>query len=1681
MTSQLLAAELTTLIQDSKRKLPELRNAAEKSLQDLKALPSTSEAQLAADLSKRPHFIEPFVIACSSRNSKYATSGISCLQRLAVSRALPKNRLKDVLEAVKECSTFGGLEIQLKILQTLPSLLQNYPEDVKGGLLFTALQTCSSLQTSKTPSVGGTAAATLQQLVTSLFESLVVEDKRALELPTVTEVTGDGKQIAVRAVAFDAYRVFHDLCVLTEGVKPQYIRFSAMPEVICLELIETIMINHAESFAAHPELAHVLRKNLLPYLLRVFAEKSPFPIALRSTRLLYLIIREHVEIFPSEVGTALDSLAHTIESDTVPNWKRVLSMEVLRGILSESSLVLQIQSKFDGQNGTKPILSNCLGVFVRLASEKPALIGLSQQSTVPVGNYFQRDSTGEAGHDPATSGGLGTAGVGTAAVPGISNQWSSVRAPCIDQLDKSEPPSLPETYIYSLVLACLNNFSESLARFILPLSVHGSAKGKKKGKDEANPDEPAASVHHTGQKRIKRSNSYQKRTVPKNPLVLESHPMHKDIQTVATLIDQCWPAVLASCSTFFYAALDNDHYRALVRTFQKFTHVAGLLRMSTPRDAFLTTLGKAAVPSHLLAASFTSPTLQSAQSPGILGNAKGLLNVESLVSQASTLLPDRNRRNSIDSGETTLSSRNLLCLRALLNLAIALGPTLDTSWNIVFETLQQADKVMSASGARTTTPREIRPSLQTPTQSSTDVSFQQIMGSEVTAIQAAASRLFESTVDFPNEAFVCVLEALCRIMDGKQVPATSAGPESPPIGHKRRVASFSGISIRTEMNDQDFTFALSKIRELVTLNLDRFIHHGTAESGWDLFMDRVTAIAVHYDVPTNARLLGAELVSRLTQDTISATIAEDFEPKDEVQARSLLALLKLCNGLVALPANPADNFGDGMSVEVHNIALDSLRTILERVGDSLTSAWDTVFDIISTAFITKSKTGDAYSNGQTNRAAVLSSVQLGRSAFNSLQLICSDFLVSVPDSSLLSLIDILYRFCSQEQDLNISLTTMTFFWNLSDFLYARNPTESLEDYANELESDASSGDEDLMRRLITASAEQKSMPALWMLLLRRLTDVVADSREEVRCGAVHTTLRIFDHGDDLSPKTWQVFLNVILLRMLRMDFMSYETILAEQSDDLPATLNGKISTSCIILEGFGQLFASYFPAISRCPDFLELWQSLTDTLAAYLRLKLHALNAAVFTMITAVLSKIPDINAVPEEAVQAIFNNWVNNFPEADPNIKAKSNQAAFEAYAGSFLEIYRLGGPKIETEDVRKIADNLERCIKESEGSAYSSDVDSLTAVQSKVIQCLSTIRTDPSGTPPILISLLACLIKLPLADIHAKRESGRLTFVALSKSAMELAQSLVTDHIQNDEIFTEALLSLIQSLELPIKLKYAITLQGRPPTLWQKATTTLLSVLSSATPRIFSVNLPQPALHAYWTTIVQTGAGISRADLTSSPPSTIHEDETFDLTSLKQLNALIIPALGSTSIPDATRRAYTQALFHSSLIHESCTPDPAAPLADLYAIRLGRTAPAPPTPRVRMAYLCLSLLIELVSVHDGSGARVRLAQAAAPWLILRAALPLKVYIADQPLRGRYMPQPESERRELLFVLEKVGGMECEPKAIPEAEGLRSKGRKGLVRLYPLLWQAVRIGGCKEVVEALAGCLERVGDEFGL
>lgn len=175
MTAQILATELSNIISESKKKNADLRSSAERTSQELKALPQTSEAQLSADLRRRAHFTSPFLSACRTGSIKLALPGVTCLQRLIVSQGLAPVRLREALDSLQECSRLS-FDIQLKVLQSLPSLLQNYGTYLEGDLQAKTIEICIILQQVKSLPVSSTAYATLQQVISSVFEKVEKED-----------------------------------------------------------------------------------------------------------------------------------------------------------------------------------------------------------------------------------------------------------------------------------------------------------------------------------------------------------------------------------------------------------------------------------------------------------------------------------------------------------------------------------------------------------------------------------------------------------------------------------------------------------------------------------------------------------------------------------------------------------------------------------------------------------------------------------------------------------------------------------------------------------------------------------------------------------------------------------------------------------------------------------------------------------------------------------------------------------------------------------------------------------------------------------------------------------------------------------------------------------------------------------------------------------------------------------------------------------------------------------------------------------------------------------------------------------------------------------------------------------------------------------------------------------------
>ena len=871
-----------------------------------------------------------------------------------------------------------------------------------------AFQVCFLLYSSKTAVVSNTAAAALQQLVNSTLEKAALKDDGTTDEPELEVPIGDGT-ISIHGAALDAYHLLDDVCLLTDGQKPKVLLAASLSQNFGLELLESVLLNHADTVTAHPEQIHVLRQRLMPLIIKILSERASFSTTVRTMRVLQLVLSRLLFALAEDCEMALSLLNHMLDADAAILWKRALCLEVFRNIHSEPALVRSIYAHYDQADEKRNIVRDHLGGLVRLASEKPAVIGLGQQSSIP-SSTGQDDTSGEQA--AAQAGGLvGSIGASVSTPdpnrPGISAQWSLIRTPCIEQLDKSEPPTLPTTYIYSLALTCITRFSEGLARFLLPFTVPVESKSRRKQSSVKEP-EISDSVDRSPSNALQRKQSFGGRKMPVNPLSLKDHVLYSQITTSGHMVEHCWPALLAASSTYLNATMDSENYHGLIRSFQKFTQIAGLLDLATPRDAFLTTLGKHAVP--------------ALNSTSILPQVSGrdsMTHEDSVASDRDPSASPVTRQQPVDMTISTMNTRHLLCLRALLNLGIALGPFLKQSWAIVLETLLQADLILSFSGPTGRKQAKRAASKAESEAAAEKADGSEDLGLEVTAAETAAFRLLENTADLPNDAFLDFVKCLCSLLhieDSVQGAEDGLLSSQPAARKHQKMRSVSGIS-DDGAHERSNGFVIDKLDDVIQNNIGRMLQPQTSESGWKLILDVLINVLSSNRAHSNVRIKAAIALNGLV---VSVAVSEESlsaKERDAVWDRSLYALLNEVSALYKSQFHGTTS-SRTCEVEIHRMALEALKSILDHCGDALDIGWKSVLAIINSIFDDPASAG----HNEDKLAPRSKSPLLVRSAFESLQLVCSDFLASVPSSHLLSLLDTLYHYCAQELDLNISLT-----------------------------------------------------------------------------------------------------------------------------------------------------------------------------------------------------------------------------------------------------------------------------------------------------------------------------------------------------------------------------------------------------------------------------------------------------------------------------------------------------------------------------------------------------------------------------------------------------------------------------------------------------------------------------------
>ncbi|KIM30394.1 hypothetical protein M408DRAFT_21910 [Serendipita vermifera MAFF 305830] len=1641
-----LISELQALATETRRRHPEVREASDKAVALLRANAGVS---LVNNDAFADELLRPVFLGCKTKNAKVVTIALGSLQRLIALRAVPSYALPQILATMAEILT-QGVDIQLKILQALLSLVTSLP-DVHGATMGDALLLCFRLQESRIAVVSSTAAATLRQLVMFVFEKVLSKKETDPPESLTTVRLPDGTSANLNSSEVDAYYVFEDLCLLANTESPNFLKIESLPKTFALELIESVLTNYHVLFHKHPEILLLLHHHLSPLLLKSLSERSSFPLILRSTRVVFILLKQFSDELVTESEVFAMMLIKIISGEESsasdgsrrPHWMRVLSAEVLRGICSDADLIRQYWERYDSENGGSHVFTSLIASLKRLVTEKPALLGVGQQmqglgvQTDGSGNYKLEQVAGMMAN-AATTTVTGALGIHGAPV-GLSLATCTMKVQCIDQLDKADAPMIPEGYIYVLGLQCLVSIAEGFASTALPAFTSLTS----------------------------RFSSTEASKLPK-ALNLEAlpseEPMVQQLRSDKSMIEAGWPALLASLSFLINTNLSDELFTDVLAAFQALTNVSGVLGAQTSRDAFITSLSKLAIPSLVVT------RLDSWVEPSTNRSTSGMGVVDGITALANAAMPVQ---------APALSERNIACLKVLVYSASYLGGSLGPSWFNVLETLQNADYVLTAKGTKSNSLRKMPSNLMSPpiqkSMSGNGISDSNaaeprpvlLADTEPENVLSAIQGLFESTKDMDDEAFRHFAVALCKLsaemismqvsadMEDTSIEDSNGAPVSPTVAraHRRRV---SGIQLSRTPRSGDFS--VNKLGMIALLNIHRLLY-ADAEVAWSPISEHLLSIIRHPAAPTSLRLQAAQNLDQVLVIIPRSLSNFPTELVAEVQRRTLdaLALQVLTEGVISTV------------VDIRRMGLETLHSILQTGAHTLVVGWEAILEMLGSVCrpapgVPTSNTGipeesipysPAVPTTPHTRLTPLNTSSFSdkpnliliRVAFQSLTLVC-DTLQSLSTEQLKLCITTLGLF-GRQVDTNIALTAAeSLLWSVSDSIQLRRKGASAEAQYNEL----------------------------WMFLLTELLVLCTDARPEVRGGSIQTVFRSLQlYGLTLSLEMWDQCIWKIVFPLLDSLQKSAGSVSPDGADPLLSKAAWDES-KILALQSIGSLFNDFLMAkLLQLPDFGTVWNTFVTNIQDFALLDTRSIGTVALRSLEKALKAFKDPAGadlkLADHSCERVWEAWEimgANISQQKNSSGGRFTQDSLVALVDVVRTLRALSrmarGHEWELERLKSLLSILKAIITYP-FSDFRPDIDSLTPLQNNILSVYDGIDMLVPGSPSLILADFSYFVTLPFVAAYELRQAplssqveGRpviqkVTYIAICKRVMPVLAHLYTRFKASADIYADGTVdAILLAYAIPIKVKYncpAPSKFGSDVPLWKTATTNFLSVAKECAPRVADFSeCSDQQVSATWRRLLEVFEGALLADCSTAAEDSI--DEIFDHAFIATIKSHITPYLGNKRITDDIIIDFGKILQHASKIHEvgatplfddtrtsseqnqpdvhqeisSPMPYKGFKIHELVDV-VGTTSGFNILPRERFSYWCFDLLFLLCSqtTDHHEEKRRRVAALCLPQLLGRINQALLSYCLDTEIYGD-MPFSRTREEELIYILKQVASM---------------------------------------------------------
>lgn len=1537
-----LLADLAALAHDVKRRNHDVRLAIDTAMSESGKVPQGSIVSEHANLQVALYL--PFITALSSGNAKLVNHSLLVLLRLATLKSLNPDQLLLVIDSIHSLDLLAlALETQLKILQTSPPLTQNYTLDRDHFLRLAAI--CSVLASSSNVVVANTASATLQQVFSSLFEKLRNHTSSESSKTFTVVIDGDTQNEKVATFQVDeleleCFYIFLDLSAVVEGGKLEFFDASEikMRSQAALEVIESIISQNGGVFETHEELNTLLKSKTVPALLKVLNSKTiNFPLAVRTHRILHVLITSHMrslevesEIFVSYANHML----HTWPNDGID--LLILQPATSHSLHWQQVLILEfykgIFSKFD-------TVRQIYDIYDGNARKKNVLHEiLSSVSSFLQVNFeqFFRNDTIQMPQDRSSN--------------QLSKSSSTLKVAVLDLLDKVDPPaSIPSLYTANLIFKMLMSFAEGVSEFVTNLSVNAT-----------------------------------------------SETLESDVEFVTSMNEEVFPEIFQLFKKYIYCSMDSEYFHSCIRALQKYTHAIGLLGLSSLRDGLLLTLSecciKIAVPdeskkngaSQLLSfgESIVESLSSTIQSPSVKSPSTNL--VSQLSDQSSTV------KQSAEDGMVALrsfNSRQVVCFRALSNLATSLGSTLQNSWKIIWITFQWVDYFMKGPDQFSSypNPKDIKkygePKLST---------------QDVNTMEVSINRFLESVNEYQQSSFQELIVVLTELYDGTNF-------------------------VTDKVNSLDIcpfnkTYFVDQLAKIAEINPQKFLF--SQDESWNLLVDYFITLGAKRSIAYGSRIY---VVNRFTGVIVNVT-RQGFESDDEhidqlLAEKSLTSLLGFLTHLISL-GRPQEHLVLNCETELRLAVFTTVHGLIDSYVEKYQNSWDLVFEILNTAFI---DTEEKYAEANINEK--ISS--LISTSFGTLKLILDEFLTSLPPSQLKSLIDTLLSFCSQKYDLNISFSSVSYFWLVSDCINT-NEKELAESNSSSLLDSVS--DLTTLQDVLASSTDLAvTNLALNIYLLAQLSNLSTDRRARVREGALQTLFQIIDVQGKSLPSSKMVY-SIVLPQLLDL------SLCFEIEDN--TSRNDAIESLNLILSGLVSMFTKFLMDFKEENDSLTFayWKTLFQFFDDLFKLNWKKLNMKIFQsyrdLIQALTSK-----SAPDKVVHIFFEFWVN--VSIDYDFVNPEYQDALAVYNSSFKPLYKIIEQKLDFDSSAQVLNNLNKCARYPVLKAGLNDSAKPTDLQKSVLDNLLLINKKGNNEEILssVIQQLAMISSYPFetkSRIEAKLKSveGKLkipSFIAVSELALDMLQLKLRELSSTKVLLADkGFGKLVRSLLYLVRYKaQGIAADGKDP-LWVRCNDIIVYLVK----RLVEDHPDGSHIHEdIWVLIVDC--------ITACFEQLAEADAKYNVRQYEQLTQTVLPLLFCVDVSQNALverlvfNVYKQSFLYDlndierELVGDSLIGSPAHLDSAYLALSnfqflesFGTTAQLRIYANREIRLKCLSELYEFATAANSSS------PIALKFLIARSAFTLRRFTADERLLLR-KPLPKIQREEIAVVLQglqKVG-----------------------------------------------------------